>query len=74
MDRLEISKKLITLREKMQLTQQEVANKVGVSVSAITNYEVGNRIPKDNIKIKLASLYGVSVEEIFFRVDDTKRV
>ncbi|WP_423748200.1 hypothetical protein [Bacillus cereus] len=29
-------------------------------------YENGQRIPRDNIKIKLANFYGVTVQTIFF--------
>jgi putative transcriptional regulator len=34
-------------------------------------YENGERVPSDQIKIKLASLYGKSVGYIFFDEDDT---
>lgn len=47
-------------------TQKEVADAVGVSVMAISSYERGDRVPLDKIKIKLAQLYGKTVQEIFF--------
>lgn len=47
-------------------TQEEVANDNQISVSALSMYEQGNRIPRDEIKIKLAGYYGKRVEEIFF--------
>lgn len=46
--------------------QQEVAEAIGVSNMAISQYESGERVPSDAIKLKLAAYYGKSVEEIFF--------
>lgn len=43
-----------------------VATSVGISPSALSNYESGIRVPRDQIKVKLANYYGVSVESIFF--------
>ena len=47
-------------------SQREVADKVGISVSALGMYETGKRTPKDPIKKRLAAFYGRTVEEIFF--------
>ena len=46
--------------------REEVAEAVGVSLSAISMYENGGRIPRDETKIKLANYYGMSVQELFF--------
>lgn len=59
-----IASRLVQLRGKR--TREEVAQSIGVSVSAIAMYENGLRVPKDDIKIKLASYYCTSVQEIFF--------
>ena len=67
MDKLDaagIGKRLIELRG--DRTQQEVADQLGVGVSTIGMYERGERIPKDEIKVKLAELYGQTVQQIFF--------
>lgn len=47
-------------------TQKEVAEAVGVTAMAISQYEQGERIPNDEMKIKLARYFQKSVEEIFF--------
>jgi len=47
-------------------TQQEVATAVGVTTMAISQYENGDRIPRDEIKIKLSKYFDKSVEELFF--------
>lgn len=46
--------------------REDVATAVGVSLSAIAMYENGERIPRDEIKIKLATYYGTTVQELFF--------
>jgi DNA-binding XRE family transcriptional regulator len=47
-------------------TQQEVADAIGVSVSAIGMYETGMRVPRDNIKVRLAEYFRMSVQELFY--------
>lgn len=59
-----IGKKLIALRG--DKTQKEVAKTIGVSVSALSMYEQGNRIPRDEVKMKLSDYYKISVESLFF--------
>lgn len=61
---VEIAKKLVELRG--DRSREEVAKAVGVSVSAISMYENGERIPRDDIKIRIAKYYRRSVQEIFF--------
>lgn len=47
-------------------TREEVAKAVEISVSALSMYENGDRIPRDDIKVRLANYYGKSVSFIFF--------
>ena len=63
-DTIAIGKKLKNLRGGK--TQEMVAKDVGVSLSAITMYERGERMPRDEIKVKLANYFGVSVSSLFF--------
>lgn len=64
MDAKKIGKKLKKLRGKK--SRKEIAEAIGVSVSAISMYELGERIPKDTVKSKYAKLFEKSVEDIFF--------
>lgn len=64
MNAKEIGKMLTELRG--EKTIKEVAADLGVSVSAIAMYENGHRVPRDEIKIKIARYYCKSVQEIFF--------
>lgn len=46
--------------------QSEVAEACGVTAMAISLYESGERIPRDETKIALAAFFGTTVESIFF--------
>lgn len=59
-----IAKRLKELRG--EKSREDIAESIGISVSAMQMYETAQRIPRDEVKIKLASLYGVSVQELFF--------
>lgn len=59
-----VAERLIQLRGNR--SREEVAKAVGISVSAISMYENGVRVPRDFIKIKLAAYFNKSVQEIFF--------
>ena len=59
-----IARKLVELRGGR--SRQEVSNALGISLSALAMYENGDRIPRDETKVRIATYYGKSVEEIFF--------
>lgn len=59
-----IGERLLELRGNR--TQEEVANAIGISVSALSMYERGERIPRDNIKIRISSYYKRPIQKIFF--------
>lgn len=64
MDRSKIAERLVRLRGKR--TQAEVAEAIRVSPSAYSMYETGERIPRDEIKIRIAKFYKRTVNSIFF--------
>lgn len=47
-------------------TQIEVAQAVGITTMALSQYESDKRIPRDSIKVKLAEFFNTTVEDIFF--------
>ena len=44
----------------------EVSSALGISKSALAMYERGDRIPRDEIKVRIAKYYKKSVQSIFF--------
>ena len=47
-------------------TVRAVASAIGVTPQAISHYETGQRVPSDDIKVKLAEYYHKTVQEIFY--------
>lgn len=47
-------------------TRKEVCEAVGISTSALSMYEIGQRVPRDEIKKKLAEFYKTTVQALFF--------
>lgn len=64
MDATAIGKKLIVLRG--DKTQKEVSEACLISISALAMYETGRRIPRDEVKIRLAEYYEVGIQDLFF--------
>ena len=59
-----VAEKLVQARGTKR--REEVAMAVGISLSAVAMYENGERIPRDEIKIKLANYYKTTVQALFF--------
>ena len=51
--------------------RKSVCDAVGISLSALSMYENGMRVPRDKSKIRLAQVYQTSVQDLFFPEDDT---
>ena len=67
-DGTQIGSKMRSLRNERGESMEDFANGIGVSASAVGMYENGYRIPRDEIKIRIAEHYGVTVESIFFPI------
>lgn len=65
-----INQNLIFLRKRAQLTQEQAAEKVGVSRQALANWEKGNSTPDLNSCIALADLYQVSMDDLVRHSDE----
>lgn len=59
-----IGEKIRNLRGTRSIRDVSIA--CGISDSALRMYEVGERIPRDEIKIKLAEYFNTSIEQLFF--------
>lgn len=67
MDKKLIGKKLLKLRG--GISREVVCKDLNISVSALQMYENGQRIPRDEIKVRLAEYYNTTVQEIFFEYE-----
>ena len=51
-------------REKVELTQKEAANLLGVKNYQLANYETGRTEPNIATLLKMSSIYNVSLDEL----------
>ena len=61
------------LREDNDLTQQKVADAIGITQRKYSYLETGVQQLTADILVRLADLYGVSVDYILRRTDNPKR-
>ena len=52
-------------RAKHDLTQEDLANKIGVSRQTINSIEKGRYVPSTVLALKMSKLFEVSVNELF---------
>lgn len=62
---VEFGKKIRTLRTEHKFTQKQLADLLGVAVSAISAYESGNRYPSYDVLIRLSRVFHVSIDYLF---------
>ena len=61
MDTVKIGKFLSELRREQELTQEQLAEKLGTSNKTISRWENGNYMPPVEILMELSKFYGVSL-------------
>ena len=62
--------RLKVARAEMDLTQEELAKRIGVSRQTINAVESGKYVPSTVLALKMAQVFGKSVEEIFMLEDE----
>ncbi|EIK81934.1 helix-turn-helix transcriptional regulator [Gardnerella vaginalis] len=58
------------LRKQYKITQEELANEVGVTRQTITSIETGKYIASLPLAFKIAKFFDMSIEEIFSIEED----
>ena len=61
---IETANRLYELRKQNGLSQEEVADKLGISRQAVSKWERAEASPDTDNLISLAKLYGVSLDEL----------
>lgn len=64
MDQKKTGAFLRELRKEKQLTQEQLAEKLGVTNRSVSRWETGVNMPDFDLVIELANLYDVSIEEM----------
>ncbi|WP_346877520.1 helix-turn-helix transcriptional regulator [Clostridium sp. UBA5712] len=57
-----IGDKILYLRQKLDMKQKELADKVGITEATLSRYENGKRNPRGDIAAKLAKALGVTTD------------
>ena len=60
----EMGRRLVELRGNIK--SNVAAAGIGITPSALSNYEAGLRVPRDEVKAAIANYYNTTVERIFF--------
>lgn len=61
----ELDNNIAKLRSKLKLSQQELADAIGVSRKTVSTVETGRFTPSVVIALKMAKFFEVPVEKIF---------
>jgi transcriptional regulator with XRE-family HTH domain len=64
MDQLKIGKFIAECRKQKQLTQLQLADKLGITDKAISKWERGIAMPDSSIMLELCDILGISVNEL----------
>ncbi len=67
---IEIANRLVNLRKEMGLSQEQLAEKIGVSRQAVSKWERSEASPDTDNIILLARLYNISLDELLRTEDD----
>lgn len=57
-----VAEKIKFLREQMQLTQSDLAKKLGITRSSVNAWEMGISIPSTQYIVELANIFSVSTD------------
>lgn len=61
--------KVKVYRKIKNLTQEDLANQLGVTRKTINQIEIGNILPKIDIAYKLSIILDTTIEQLFFNKD-----
>lgn len=61
-----------TMRKRAGMTQMQVANALGVTNAAVSQWETGKTMPKGESLLKLAKIFGCTVDELLEEEDGTE--
>ncbi len=62
---IDIGAKIKTLRLSLSMTQAQLAQKLGVSVQAVSKWESGTNMPDIQLLPELSVIFGVSIDSLF---------
>lgn len=64
---MELGKKIATYRKNMNITQEALANQLGISNQAVSKWETEQSYPDVELLPKIADIFNISLDELFDR-------
>ena len=64
MDQIKIAGFIASCRKEVNLTQKQLAERLGITVKAISKWENGVTMPDTSIMLELCDILGISVNEL----------
>ena len=64
---MKIGKQIAFYRKKMELTQEELADQLGISSQAVSNWETEQNNPDEDLLLKMADIFDVTLDELYGR-------
>ena len=61
---MNIGKKIKELRKQRGITQEQLAESIGISFQAVSKWETGSSVPDVETMVKISELYGITVNDI----------
>ncbi|MDT2767707.1 helix-turn-helix domain-containing protein [Globicatella sulfidifaciens] len=81
-ENIKLPEQISFYRNKMGWTQEQLAEKIGVSKQSVSNWETGLKSPRMKIISKLASLFNVNIsdlvtsdtEEPYYKINEREKI
>lgn len=64
MENKQLAQRIRAFRKLKGLTQQELADRTGISLAVIGAVERGNRRPEEQVLIQIADVLGIALQEL----------
>ncbi len=68
-----LGKKIKAVRRLKRLTQQDLADRIGISVSQLSCIERGSKYPRQEVIVEIADVLGMSPYEFFIMPEHFKK-
>ena len=70
--KLSLSENISKLRKERSMTQEQLAEKLHISISHLAKIEIGRNAPSIDLLLEMAEFFGVTVDELLAERDINK--
>lgn len=65
MEQVKVGKFIATMRKQLNLTQNELAELIGISSKTVSKWECGNGMPELSLMLPLCKILKINLNELF---------